>query len=165
MATPKVLTLVRSCGSCPHHVYYSGGAFECALTGEIVQRKDTIAPFCPLADYPSRAIAEMETTIRAQQDSYQYGLAVTLISHVASKLGRRLHARGDSLDIPLEDGTAVSLHAACIESVAPWESVVTFKHRDDTYQLHPDSTPPRLYRALPKEEGEEQLYEMLDIAT
>lgn len=141
---PKVLKLVQSCGDCPHCDYYSGGQFKCKLTGEVVVDKAIIAPFCPLADYPSQMLASMDATIRVLRDSRQYMFATAVLSHLATRLNTVLGPNGvvaialkngETLNVPPDHVTEVTMNPFCS---------VHFLSGGKTFKLYPDTNPPEL---------------------
>lgn len=164
MGTPKILQRVSKCGECPHYVYYSGGTHKCSETDEIVHNEDEIAPFCPLTDYPSRTIAEMETTITALRTPYKHGVELALLSHIATKLKTKLNARGSSILIQLKDGKAVGFDLNYINSISINPFELRFTYREETYLFLPDADPPKLYRKQQATEDFGELWHELKIA-
>jgi hypothetical protein len=63
----KVLALVAGCETCPNKHYHSGGRSECSAAGSILPPLSELrggpAEWCPLAEYPSRAIETMREEI------------------------------------------------------------------------------------------------------
>ena len=152
----KILKLVDSCGGCPHYGYYSGGQSECRLVDEIVVNKALVAPFCPLADFPSRLLADMDATIRLLRAPNTYGFVLALLSHIATKLKREL-STGGVIDIALKNGTSIFLrHDAVIEVLVDSWAIIFVEGRRQKFKLHPDSQPPQLYKqvTVKGEEGE-----------
>lgn len=141
---PKMLQLVQKCGDCPHYEYYSGGQYKCRLTGEVVRDKTVIAPFCPLTGYPSRMLARMEATIQVLRDSRKYGLAIAVLSHIATKLDTMLGPDG-VVAIALKNGETVYLAPDHITEMAmqPFCSI-QFLSGKKVYMLCPDTVPPQL---------------------
>lgn len=145
---PKVIGLTTSCGACPNYQYYSGGRHQCALVGEIVRDKSAVAPFCPLPDFPSHALAQMEQTIRSLRDPYANAFGLTLMTHVAAKLKLNLNPDGMSLTIPFKDGAKSRQVEFCFAEVRelkvfPFELV--FERGEEVFRLLPDENSPALY--------------------
>ncbi|GAN49655.1 hypothetical protein ACXR8U_14015 [Methylobacterium radiotolerans] len=58
----KVLGLVAGCHECPNKSYYSGGQYVCAKANAPLpfnQGPNQIPEWCPLADYPARAMGRL----------------------------------------------------------------------------------------------------------
>lgn len=147
MTAPKVLGLVSHCGECPNCVYYSGGMHQCRIVEEIVRDKTIIAPFCPLADYPSSTIASMQTTVEVLREPIIYGFGVALLSHIATKLKRNLHANALGLTVVYkhlskEHELYLSLDTIRGIEMRPFE--ISFVNDDKLYKLAPDATVPLL---------------------
>jgi hypothetical protein len=143
--TPKVLGMTRSCGKCPNYTYYSGGTHVCSLVDKAVLEKDEVAPFCPLPDYPSEIILDMQTTIVALREPLKYGFGMHLLTHVAAKLKRNLSSRGSGIQIPLkheERSIYLGVHYITTITVNPFE--IEFHYRDGLFRLAADGDPPEL---------------------
>lgn len=137
MPTPKIVQLVTSCGGCPNKGYYSGGASQCKLTDEIIQDMSSVAPFCPLADYPSKKLADMEATINLLREPNKRSLSMAILSYVAAKLKTTVSASG-SVELKLKKGESVYLmfsHLLSFES-QPWS--IVFMCGDKKYRLYPE---------------------------
>lgn len=161
---PKILKIVDSCGGCPQYCYYSGGQYECKLVGEIVPDKTVIASFCPLTEFPSRMLADMDATIRRLREPNKYGLVLALLSHIATKLKTNVSAHG-VITITLKDGTSVYLRHDAITETLPQEGTVIFWGNDRKYKLHPDAVPPQLYGQFVRDDIPGEHWEHLYIAT
>jgi len=151
---PKVLGQVTSCGECPNHGYYSGSVYRCRLVDEAVLDKSIVAPFCPLPDYPSRTIAQMQTTILALREPLKYGFGMMLMSHIAAKLKLDLHAHGSGLTIPFKDmgkDREVYLGLDYIQGIETRPFEITFISGGSIFKLSPDIKPPLLHEAADKE--------------
>jgi len=159
----KVRGLVRSCGECPDYVYYSGGKHQCRLVEETVVDKTIIAPFCPLADFPSQLLADMETTIRTLREPNKYGIVLAVLSHIATKLNENLNDRG-GLTISLKNGDSVSLWHDYITEVSVYPWAVHFVDGARRFKFFPDANPPELYTLVTVSVAEEQLWQKLDLA-
>ena len=159
----KILDRITSCGECPHYVYYSGGVHNCRLVDEVVRDKSRVAPFCPLADYPSRVIADMETTITGLREPLTYGFGLALLTYVAAKLKVNVHTRGSSLVVPLKDGRKVGLGLDYITAIRVYPFEISFNHGEHSYKLLPDVG--QLRESVPPKEGqEEELWLHHDVA-
>lgn len=152
---PKVLRLVRSCGECPHYVYYSGGVHHCVEVGEAVIDKHVIAPFCPLADYPAHAISSMETTIRLLREPNDYGFGLALLTHVATKLKLNLAPSARGITIAFKDGgkeRSVFFGTDYITAVDLHRGEITFRNGEGKFfRLAPDIEPPILWESAEKD--------------
>ncbi len=159
--TVKVLPLVTSCKGCPNR-----HSNECALVNERIADMHTVAPFCPLPDYPSHLIAQMETTISALSDPNKYGFSRMILAFIATKLTLNLSADGRSLVIPTTDDRQIRFDP---EYVTKCETVpgldIEFRFADGTFRLTPDTNPPTLSEAVMATiEGEQkQLWHPLGI--
>lgn len=152
MPPPKVLALVASCKECPNHSYYSGGSHRCTLVDQAILDLTTVAPFCPLSDYPARVIVEMERTILALRDPHRYGFGLTLLTHIATKLKLNLHANGLGLTISLPKGPReVYLGLDYVTGINPRPFEIAFTSGESKFRLTPDSSPPVLCEATDKE--------------
>jgi len=150
----KVLGTVDSCGECPNYGYYSGGVHRCGLVDEAVLDKTTVAPFCPLPDYPSRIIAQMQTTILGLREPNKYGLGFALLTHIATKLKLDLHANGSGLTISFKDmgkDRKVYLGLDYIRGIEVRPFEITFTSESGTFKLSPDTNPPLLREAADKD--------------
>ena len=157
MATSKVLDLISSCGECPNHVYYSGGRYNCRLTDETVLDSAIVAPFCPLADYPSRTIADMQRTIRVLREDGSQWFDSVLLSYIAGKFGLNILANGRGIIILLKDDSKVEFGLDFVKEIKRYPFEIVFLDADDAkYVLRPDETPPNLYQVV-SWEGEEVL--------
>lgn len=147
MSTPKVLDLVRSCGECPHYHYYSGGSYECKLVGQIVRDKSDIAPFCPLAEYPSKKLADLSFTLEKMQANDTTSFLVKLFMHIASRLKLSVSADYMKLDIPYGNDQVITLRPDAIRGVKVLFGLeVEFVGDDNkkTFVLHLDIKDPVL---------------------
>lgn len=159
MTALKVQKLVSSCGECPHYNYYSGRAYRCAMVDQTVFDKEKVAPFCPLADYPSGIIADMEVTILALRKPLEYGFGLALLTHVAGKLKVNLHANGRGLTVPLKD-RKVYLGLDYVKHVSPYPNFeITFMSGEGKFKLFPDLSPPQLHEATRPIEGGEEFWQ------
>jgi len=158
MPTPKVVQLVHKCNECPHKHYDSGGTYRCELACQAILDVTRIAPFCPLADYPSATIARMDQTIRMLREPYQYALVHAVFSHIATKLKTTLMEKSMSIKMPLrdrEDPLYLRLDHVQSISMSPGAEIL-FIDGDSTFKLFPDTSPPALYELTtrPGIEGE-----------
>lgn len=140
MPTPKVVQLVTSCGGCPNKGYYSGGASQCKLTEEIIQDMSSIAPFCPLADFPSKKLADMEATIGLLRDPNKRSLSMAILAYVAARLKTTVSASG-AVEIKLKKGESVYLIFSHLLEITsqPWS--IIFMYGDKKYRLYPEREP------------------------
>jgi hypothetical protein len=143
MSAPKVLGQVTSCGECPNYVYYSGGQHRCRLVDETVLDKSIVAPFCPLPDYPSRAIADMQTTILGLRAAEHRGFQLMLLTYVANRLKVNVPAHARGLMVPLKD-REVYMGLDRISEVKVWPLEISFSQGKNMFILSPDSSPPLL---------------------
>lgn len=146
---PKVLGLVTCCEECRHYTYDSGGVYQCDLVGEPVTDYSAIAPFCPLSDYPSRLLAQMQRTIWALREPQSGVFGTLLMTHVATRLKLNLHANGSGVTILLKDrgqDREVHLQLDYIQEVRVQPLEITFMSLsgDGTFKLLPDTNPPLL---------------------
>ena len=155
MSTPKVVQLVTSCGGCPNKGYYSGAASQCKLTDEIIQDMASIAPFCPLADFPSKKLADQEMTIRLLREPHKYTLASAILSHVATKLKVEVSASGH-VELKLKKGESVYLMLSHILEITSQPWVIVFMCGSKKYKLYPDGAKPELSVAVKLEGREEE---------
>jgi hypothetical protein len=156
MSGPKVLPLITSCGGCPNYQYDSGSRYECALTAEIVLNKSVVAPFCPLADYPSHVIAAMEQTIHILREPFNSVFIVTLLGYVAAKLKLNVEPNGCGILIPFKDrgeDRRVYMAFDCITELAPAPLKVTFLADGKKFMLSPDGEQPILQEQAEKIKG------------
>lgn len=151
----KILALVTACKSCPNYHYDSGGRYKCGLADEHIIDANRVASFCPLADFPSRTIAQLERTVFALQNPGQYGFEYMLLAHCATKLRALFSSDGSSLQIPLRDETFVSLRFDHITKVETYPATLYFNHDDSQYKLHPDTDPPKLYTRYVRDDIDE----------
>ncbi len=156
MPIPKVLGLVHSCGECPHYQYYSAGVFRCKVADQNVLDKETIAPFCPLANFPSAIIAGMEITIvglRARDTQNTCGFGLALMTHVATKLRLNLDPGGMSITLVLNGGREVSLCFHHITGVEHLPLKILFVDgKGGEFELLPDLRQPILREEIVKDE-------------
>ena len=165
MTVPKILGLVRRCGECPRYRYYSGGAHTCTEADQIVDDPDRIAPFCPLADFPSRVIKEMQITVTGLQQAVDYSFAFAMLTFVAAKLKRNLNVNGSAIRIPLRDGDQVTLFYPYISKIDLSPLAIWFTDGDKRYKLDPESgVRGVLYEVVRREGIDEDLFHQLDIA-
>lgn len=160
---PKILMLISSCGGCPNYGYYSGGQYRCNLVDENVEDKTTIAAFCPLSDFPSRTLANMDMTIRLLREPNKYGLGVTLISHLATKFKTPM-SRDGAIHIALKDGTSVYVRYDSITEVLAHQGSVVIVNENGRFKLVPDAVPPQLFQEIKREGITDELWKKLDIA-
>lgn len=146
----KILRLVSSCGVCPNYGYYSGGVHQCRSVEEDVENPNVIAPFCPLADFPSEIIAGLDKTIKRLTNPYSYTLSLAVMSHVAAKLGVAFNSRGSSLMIPQEEGEPILLSFDYITDIKMGlgAEIHFIGSKREKFVLCPDSKPPSLRREL-----------------
>lgn len=161
----KVLALVNSCGSCPNNDYDSGGTHRCRPTGALILDKSTVAPFCPLADYPADSIVGMQRTIQQLREPNTSVLSMTLIGYLATKLKLNLDAGGRGITIPYKDGNEereVVLDFDYVSEVGLSPSCVAFlSHDRRRFKLFPDAQPPTLEEAMERDipgPGEKDLW-------
>jgi hypothetical protein len=151
---PKVVDTVTSCSHCPHYSYDSGNVNRCSLVGEVVRDKTIVAPFCPLPDYPSRLIAEMQMTIAGLRDPLKYSFGLTLLTYVANRLKLNLHANGSGIIIPFKDmkkDREAYLGLDLIRGIELRPFEITFLSSDGDFKLAPDGDPPLLREAADKD--------------
>lgn len=146
----KILALVPSCAVCPNRHYYSGGKYECTLVGETIVNESGVAPFCPLADFPASTIANMQATISELREPYRHSLTITILSHVAAKLGVNLRA-DSNVAIPLKDGNVVFLHYDSIKKIdaAHHRPEIQFVHDGKNYTLRVSEKPELFVQVFP----------------
>ena len=148
----RITGMTRSCRECANRAHYSGGAHVCRLVDEIIhpQYEHEVAPFCPLPEYPSRAIAGMQATIRAMQSAQERDLGLALLAHIAAKLKLALDPGARGIAIPFKDkkeDCEAYLGLEYVTEIAPWHYAITFRSGDRIFRLHPDSDPPLLEEA------------------
>lgn len=160
MTVPKIVTQVSFCGECPHYRYYSGGAHECEKVQQIVREKSKVAPFCPLPDFPSRVIAEMQTTIEMLREPYKFGFDLALLTHVATKLKLSIEANGRGILIPYGQGNHAYLGSEYITKIQVVPCEIFFSEKLTKYRLIPDGPEPSLYKALDQEGRRWTLYRL-----
>lgn len=165
ISVPKILKIIDSCGGCPQYGYYSGGQSECKLVGEIVTDKTVIAAFCPLTEFPSRMLANMDETIRLLREPNKYGIVVAVLSHISTKLKKDSDKNG-GITIELKNGQApVYLRHDGITNVVPFQGAVFFVDGEYKYKLYPDTLPPQLHVQVAHEGITDELWEQLYIST
>jgi hypothetical protein len=152
MATfpPKILGQVTSCGVCPHRTYYSGSIHRCALVDEDIINDSVVAPFCPLPDYPSDKLAQMQKTIEALREPLKYSFGMAVLTHIAAKLKLNLSAKNAGITIPFKDGTQdrkVFLEIGCVTGIDARTSEVTFTNDGKVFKLNIDGREPLLREA------------------
>src|SRR3569832_622543 len=144
---PKVLGQVTCCGVCLFFVFFCGGVHRCRLVDVAVLDKSIVAPFCPLPDYPSRIIAQMQTTILGLREPLKHGFGLALITQVATRLKLNLHANGTGITIPFKDmgkDRKVYLGLDYIREIDVRPFEITFVGGESIFKLSPDSNPPLL---------------------
>ncbi len=151
---PKILALISSCGACPNYRYDSGGAYNCDLVGQTVRDKNRIAPFCPLADFPSRIIADLEVTADSLRRPNDHTFHWALMSFIADKLKAVLRSDGRYITLlPKKEGAQpILLLIDHITGVDMDKYHVTFLYESTRYAIvlaHPprllkEATPPGL---------------------
>jgi hypothetical protein len=136
--TPKILKLIESCGGCPNRKYYSAGAYQCSLVDQTIADDSKVAPFCPLADFPSQRIANLDSTVRLLREPHKYGLVFAIVAHVAVKLNTTVSDRG-VVTIALKDGTSIMLFPDHILSANPMKGgEIEFLYEGVKYKIYPD---------------------------
>ncbi len=164
MTVPKIVNMVNSCGECPNYGYYSGRVYRCNLVEEAVLEKDRIAPFCPLPDYPSRVIKEMEITVLGLQKSVDYSYPFALFTFIAAKLKRTVSANGSTIRIPCRDGE-VCLQYDHIRDLTLNPFSIRFLDADKTYVLCVDGIAgPSLSEVVRREGIDEELFHQIYLA-
>jgi len=151
MSPPKITGQVTSCGTCPNYRYNSGGTYQCDLVDQIVLDKNVVAPFCPLPDFPSQIIADMEMTIRGLRKPLEYGFGLTLLTHIAAKLKINVDSSGSGIAIPLKGGRKVYLALDYITKITLRPFEIAFTRERSTFRLSPDADPPLLHEATDSE--------------
>ncbi|MEK7068600.1 MAG: hypothetical protein AAB964_02185 [Patescibacteria group bacterium] len=142
---PKIVKIVNSCSECPNYGYLSGGRHECRLVGHMVLDNAVVAPFCPLADYPSQMIANMQTTILGLRKPLEYGFGLALLTHVAAKLKLNLRTNRSGIMIPFNKDCEVYLGLDYIRGIEVNPFEITFVgSRGSLFKLSPDADPPLL---------------------
>lgn len=149
--TLKVQKTVRSCAECPHRQYASSTMYQCVAVDEIIYDKDIIPVFCPLPDYPSRQLAELEQSVRAYQAHHERSFTKVLMLYVASRLSRAVSAGGTGVKIPIQKGEEVYLDIRHIVSMTVWPLEISFHYRDALYRLSPEVERVQLRRQSEKE--------------
>lgn len=145
---PKITGTTTNCGKCPFYSYDSGGAYICLKVDEVVLDKEKVAPFCPLPDYPSHIIAELDTTIYVMRKGSEFSSELALFSHIATKLGLNLTARANGIDIPIEQDRTVYLGIDYVRGITLRPFEITFSAgASGLYKLALDAKPPRLMKA------------------
>lgn len=162
----KILKIVDSCGGCPNYGYDSGGRHKCKLVDEIVPDKTEVASFCPLTEFPSRMLANMNETIRLLREPNKYGIVLAVLSHISTKLKKDADRNG-GITIELKNNQApVYLRHDGITSVVPFQGAVFFVDGEHKYKLYPDTLPPQLLvQVAPEGFRTDELWEQLYIAT
>ncbi len=165
MTTPKVVITTTSCGTCPNYSYYSGGVYRCSLVDEAVLEKNRIAPFCPLPDYPSSIIADMQVTMLGLQKSVDYSFPFALFTFIAAKLKRTVSANGSTIVIPVRDREPVRLRFDSILELKTLPLSIRFEDRNKIYVLYADGiNGPHMSEVLRRESVEQELFHRLDLA-
>lgn len=113
---------------------------------QVVTDKNSIALFCPLPDYPAGTIANMDMTIRTLREPNKYGLALTILSHVATKLNVNMDTNG-TIKIPLKDESYVMLYHDAIIEIPTHPYAIVFVFQEQTYKLTTDGDRPKLYKS------------------
>ncbi len=164
---PKMLPLIASCRECPNRREYSGSEQKCLLTDEVIPKDDShIASFCPLGDYPAELIANMVRTIAHLRKPYQYSMPMTLIAHVATKIGVSIERDSTQVRLPLKDGSYVLLVWDYIRNLGEHVNEIHFKWGEDEYRLAPDTRPPKLWRKFVRPDiPRDDLWDELDLVT
>jgi hypothetical protein len=163
MTVPKIVKLVSVCKDCPHYNYYSGWVFTCSKADQIVIHKELVAPFCPLPDYPSKVIADMEMTIIALREPNQYSMDFALLSYVASKFKANIGAHGRGSVLALDEGKEVYLSLDHIEKISLNPSEIRFHCGNGVFRACLGGKDPALYKlsTLDEETKKELWYQII----
>lgn len=153
MTQLKILKLVKKCGECPHHHYNSGGTYLCNETGQLVHNKESLPAFCPLADFPARKLADLEHTLRVQNQLEQSNFLIQTLSFIARKLNVPLGNNHSFITIPYgnKDEVAV-LGWHCITEFNVSHGLdVSFMHDNKKFRLRVEGRKPELEEWISKE--------------
>ena len=159
----KIIGLVSKCEDCPNYRYYSGGKYICSLTGQIVPDKDIIPLFCPLKNFPSDIISNLETTVRTLREPDKYNLAQKLMSHIATRL-KTVVSESGVVTINLKDGSVVYLNPHYITKFEIIYCVVYFVYENIQFKLISESDPPILEKMIKKDDYDNPLSIRVDLA-
>ena len=160
---PKMLELIGSCRKCPHRKYEREGHYRCTMVQADIPNPDKVALFCPLPDFPSGVIADLNETVAALREPYKYHLAYALMSHIATKLGRPLTVHA-SVILLLKDGRELQLRHDHIREISIFSGEIHFFHNGKEFKLLPDATPPELYEQIVQGEGANRLWGRCELA-
>ncbi len=59
----KIVDITNSCRTCSHKMYFTGGQYECAKLNKIINDISIIPNWCPLPEYPSQVIQDLEMQV------------------------------------------------------------------------------------------------------
>jgi|GEM_PF-1653471 len=159
---PKVLGTVSSCRECPNRTYASGGQYECSLVREVIPKgtETKVASFCPLPDFPSGKIADLERTIRMLYKPNDCEFSVAMLLHIAARLETVVSKNG--ICITLKDpqdksGKQIDLWWGSITKIELYPNYIHFVSGGTTFRLDIDARPPKIEEQI-LVEGREELF-------
>lgn len=159
---PRIQKLVNSCGECPHYSYYSGGVHTCSLVDQFVRDKSVIAPFCPLAVYPSQAISDMMALIDAYKGKAQKDHVIALFACICSKFSfqmtERFSIRLRIKDLESKEEETVHIDISNVTEFLLREGKITFVDMDKTFTLLIGGDRPELRRLVKVDDGLPERY-------
>ena len=161
---PKIVQLTSSCEQCPNHGSGRGRRGECILVGEAIPEGYSTAPFCTLTDYPSHIIANMAMTIRTLREPNKYGLYLTILSHVATKLKTVVDANVYVVIQLKKDEERVCLRYDNITNITVRPDVIYFTWEQRPFKLYPDADKPELHEGKMIDGFEEMMWRQLELA-
>jgi hypothetical protein len=121
---------ICSCKQCIHL-----GVDWCKLNGEKIPNQREIPVWCPLADPPSRLIADMETTIRSLRERDTLPFSIGVLSLIATRLGTNIRSDMRGINLELEEGEVVMLEFDSLTIEDAHLGLVRFNYRGTNYRL------------------------------
>jgi len=132
--------LVKNCRECPNRVYYSGGAYHCALTERRILDDKRVSEFCPLPTYPAKEISKLQHSLMLYSvEEAKLGLHAVLIRHIGAKLNIPIDNYSSvTIEVPRQnnsDPTEVRLIVDNIISVDIRSQEICFHYNSSKYRL------------------------------
>ena len=155
MGVPKIVALTQSCKQCPNYSYFSGGQSICSLANQIVLEPSEIAPFCPLADYPSEIIASLQKTMNYHRHGYRHTLKSLVMTHIAAKLNCAVDPTGRHIKIPLRESSEVVVFTIDLVTQLSFDVIAFMDTDDKRYILYVDGDKPILRRKVGEDQWED----------
>lgn len=106
----------------------------------------------------------MDATIRVLRDPHKYGLAIAVLSHIATKLKTVLGATNGTVTIGLKDGTSVYVTPDHVTEIAMSPCAVHFLSEGKHLKLYLDGSSPELSEEVQIEGVGESLWRRCDLA-